>query len=250
MNEDDMTETLPTTEDDPRFDERWFRSVPETRERGSLLLVGVVHDHPSSVHRAAETVAAIDPDVVALELPQLAMPLFERHASRADFPPRYGGEMTAAIQGSDDARVVGIDAPNRRFIRELTAYVGEERPGRETLAGVVSGATPILRHALRYRIASVIDARTHLRLVPDRSASFDVTHESSAADQAEDERRQLSRSRTLLSAVELPQSVGDLDRLRESTMARRIEGLREEGDVVAVVGFDHLDPLHDRLDAT
>ncbi|MFD1647801.1 hypothetical protein [Haloarchaeobius litoreus] len=243
----DPTPSLPSSETDPRFHDRWFRYIPASDGDGWVLLVGVVHDHPSSLHRAAETVRRLEPSVLALELPQLGIPLFERHADRADSPPRYGGEMAAALAERGESRVVGIDAPNRHFVRELTAYVRSERPPWERVAGVLAGATPILRHALRYRIAAMLDARTHLRLVPDVPTEFDVSVDDPPAEQAADEYRQLSRSRSLLSAVELPPDVAELDRLREATMAARLRSLRSEGSVVAILGQDHLDAVEKRV---
>ncbi|WP_440991884.1 hypothetical protein [Haloarchaeobius baliensis] len=250
MSAPDTTDPLPSTDIDPRFHDRWFRHIPASDGDGWVLLVGVVHDHPSSLHRAAETVRRLEPSVLALELPQLGLPLFERHADRADSPPRYGGEMAAALSERGDSRVVGIDAPSRRFVRELADYVRAERPAWETVAGVLAGATPILRHALRYRVAAILDARTHLRLVPDVPTEFDVSAEDEAAAQAEDEYRQLSRSRSLLDAVELPPDVAQLDQLREATMAARLRSLRAEGSVVAILGQDHLDAVEKRVQET
>ncbi|WP_256301023.1 hypothetical protein [Haloarchaeobius salinus] len=243
----DPTTSLPSPETDPRFHDRWLRHIPASDGDGWVLLVGVVHDHPSSLYRAAETVRRLKPSVLALELPQLGMPLFERHADRADSPPRYGGEMAAALSERGESRAVGIDAPNRRFVRELAGYVGSERPPLETVAGVLAGATPILRHALRYRVAAMLDARTHLRLVPDVPREFDVSADDPPEAQAEDEYRQLSRSRSLLGAVELPPDVLDLDRLREATMAARLRSLRSSGSVVAIVGQDHLEAVEKRV---
>lgn len=243
----DPTTDLPSFDHDPRFHDRWFRTIPASDGDGWVLLVGVVHDHPASSYRAAETVRRLSPDVLALELPQLGVPLIERHADRATSAPRFGGEMTAAVAERGSARVVGVDVPNRRFLRELGGYVRAERPPWETVVGVVAGATPILQHALRYRVAAMLDARTHLRLVPDVPTSFDVSANDPPARQAEDEERQLSRSQSLLGAVELPQDVVQLDRLREATMAAELRSLRSAGSVVAVLGQDHLDAVEKRV---
>lgn len=239
--------SLPSVETDPRFHDRWFRYVPASDGDGWVLLVGVVHDHPSSRYRAAETVRRLEPSVLGLELPELGMALFERHADRADSPPRYGGEMTAALSAYGGGDAVGIDAPSGRFLRELVGYVRSERPSWETVAGVLAGATPILRHALRYRVAAMLDANTHLRLVPDVPREFDVSADDTPSAQAADEYRQLSRSRSLLGAVELPDDLVALDRLREATMAARLRSLRSSGSVVAIVGQDHLDGVEKRV---
>ena len=63
-----------------------------------LLVVGCVHDHPASVFRARSLVESLAPDVVAVELPGLAVPLFERVGRTADEgPDSVGGEMSAAL---------------------------------------------------------------------------------------------------------------------------------------------------------
>lgn len=243
----DPTDSLPAAETDPRFHERWFRTIPASDENGWVLLVGVVHGHPASIHRASQTVRNVTPEVLALELPNLALPLVERHAEQELSPARHGCEMTAAVAARGDARVAGIDAPNRQFVRELASFVRSDNPRWETITGVLAGATPILQHALRYRLAAIVDARTHFRLLPDVPSNFEVSDGDSPATQAEDEFGELSRSQSLLGAVELPPDVAVLDRLREATMAARIETLRSSGSVVAVLGQSHLDAVEKRL---
>ena len=60
--------------DDPRVTDRWCRRGPAT----NVTLLGVVHDHPASVARARIVAEAMGPDVLALELPAAAVPLY-RH---------------------------------------------------------------------------------------------------------------------------------------------------------------------------
>jgi len=246
MTDTRPTAALPTASEDPRFQDRWFESLPGTDGDGSVLLVGVIHDHPASVYRVGETVAATSPDLVALEAPPLAVPLFERHAERSS-PSGHGGEMVAAARAADDARVVGVDAPSRSFLGKTLSFVRSERPSLERVAAVVDGTKPILVHALRYRVAALLDEHTRFELVPDPPTEFDVDADDPPATQADDERRQLSRSRSLLDAAELPAPVATLDRLREATMAAELRSLRSDGDVVAVVGQSHLAPLASRL---
>src|SRR6056297_2195481 len=98
---------------DPRMNDEYVRRLPDA----GVTLVGVVHDHPASVHRAREVVRERDPDVVALEAPPLAMPLYETYARESRTPPTFGGEMSAAAQAAreEDAEVVGIDGPTVAF---------------------------------------------------------------------------------------------------------------------------------------
>ncbi len=106
---------------DPRLDPNYVRTVSSGSD-APVTLVGVVHDHPASVARVRSTVETTEHATLALELPPLALPLFEEYADDARTPPAFGGEMSAAIQASD-ARAVGIDGPSRRFLRTLARHV-------------------------------------------------------------------------------------------------------------------------------
>ncbi|MFC7081645.1 hypothetical protein [Halorussus caseinilyticus] len=52
------------------MNDEYVRRLPDA----GVTLVGVVHDHPASVHRARAVVRERDPEVVALEAPPLAVP--------------------------------------------------------------------------------------------------------------------------------------------------------------------------------
>lgn len=228
--------------DDPRLDPDYLRTV--SGDDGQVVLVGVVHDHPASVHRARAVVEQVAPDVVALELPSLAVPLFRRYAEDRQTPPAEGGEMSAAVQAADDARVVGIDAPSLAYARRLAAKLWAERPSAGTVRDVLAETAAVARHAARCRLAA--------SPWPSVDSGFDgrVDHDASVADppdrQASHEATHLARSRSLLGAVERPASMRLTDGAREEAMADELASL--DGDVVAIVGFDHLDDVAGHLD--
>jgi pheromone shutdown protein TraB len=228
----------PDFPDDPRLS-------PETiRQRGRVTLVGVVHDHPASVHRARVVAAALDPDVLALELPPLAVPLHERHADADASPPERGGEMSAAVQAAPDAEVVGVDGPDRRFCRVLAGRLRDDPPDRETARRLASGLGSVTWHALACRVAAALG-----RPGPDRrrDGDYDCTRDDPPEVQAADERSHRRRSAAFARVVEQPRPVRVRDETREESMAGHLAGLADEGWVVAVVGQAHLDPVADRL---
>jgi pheromone shutdown protein TraB len=67
---------------DPRVGSEYVRIV-ESGRRSPVVLLGVVHDHPASVHRVRTVVESLDPAVLGLELPPLVTPLFEQFAGHA-----------------------------------------------------------------------------------------------------------------------------------------------------------------------
>jgi pheromone shutdown protein TraB len=236
-------DALPET-DDPRIDDDHVRVVPGADGRADALLVGVVHDHPASVFRARHVVSEVDPAIVALELPQLAMRLFRRYATTDRTPPRRGGEMSAAIQAAT-GRVVGIDAPApgftasvlRRLYREVDA-VGDARR-------VLGETASLTAHAVATYAAGLTGVSTFTDPWLDGFEGFETAR--TPEEQADHERRHRSRGRLLSAAFEAPTHVRLLDDVREEVMARRLATLTSEGEVVAVVGDQHLDPLADRL---
>lgn len=233
--------------DDPRITSRFLRCVPGGPGRGAVLLVGVVHDHPASTYRVARILETVEADVLALELPPLAMPLFRLYGRDVDTPPRLGGEMSMALQAADETPAVGIDAPNRRYLRLL---------GRELLAGRVdlNLAVPLLRdlvagfgQAAACRLGAVVGSYLGLRFRLYTHIEYDCSLLDPPALQAAHETRHLSRQQGFLRAIEIPPAMALIDANREESMATRLDGLRAAGDVIAIVGMEHLDPLADRL---
>lgn len=236
--------------DDPRLDETYLRIVPGTETDGTVVLVGVTHDHPASQARARRVVAGVEPAVVALELSPLAMPLYRQYASARDGRTggAYdGGEMAAALAASGDGRAVGIDAPNWAYGRRLVEALRARGTGHEAAVSAIRDTLSVSRHAITCAVGAAIRTVTPWSPAVETPAAHDSSVADPPAAQAADEARQLSRSRALLGALELPPGQELVDELREASMASRIESLRTEGSVVAVVGHAHLGPIYERL---
>jgi pheromone shutdown protein TraB len=233
--------------DDPRTTGEHVRWVA-TSGGGEIVLAGVVHDHPASVYRVRTVVETVEPDVLALELPPLAVPLFERYAESERSPPRFGGEMSAAIQAATDADVVGVDGPTVRFLARLYRHLSTDGASlpvvRRTLRGV-AGAT---RHAAVCRIAAGVAARTSIRMEVDDPVAHDCRWHDDPHRQAADEREQVRRARAITRAFGHPDAVAHRNAAREAHMASRLSALSRARSVVGVVGIHHLDPLTDRLE--
>lgn len=242
-----MAMTIDSDLDDPRIDGSLLRCVPATDRLGSVLLVGVVHDHPASIFRVTRVVEAVSPDVLAVELPPLATPLFQLYGSDRHVPPRLGGEMSAAIQAAAGAKTVGIDAPNLAYLKLLFRSLYAERVsidvGRSVLRDLVSSSA----HAIACRLGAVIGAVTPLRLRLYSPISYDSSLLDSPAAQAEHETRHLTQRQSFLRAIETPLPIELVDTAREGGMVIRLTDLRESGDIVAVVGMEHLDRVYTQL---
>lgn len=238
--------------DDPRLDDSYLRVVPGTGTGGTVILVGVTHDHPASRARARRVVEGVAPAVVALELSPLVIPLYRQYARSGDgrTDSEYdGGEMTAALAASGDGRVVGIDAPNWAYARGLGEALRAPETDREAAVSAIRDTISVSRHAVTCAVGAAIRRVTPWSPTVETPASHDSSVTDPPAAQAADEARQLSRSRALLGALELPPGQELVDDLREASMASRIGALRTEGSVVAVVGHAHLGPIYDRLAA-
>ncbi|USZ74416.1 hypothetical protein NGM07_13285 [Halorussus vallis] len=235
---------------DPRLNAEYTLTVPGTGDDHDVTLVGAVHDHPASVYRAREVVSDREPAAVALEIPPLALPLYLNYAEDARTPPAFGGEMSAAAQAARecDADVVGVDAPRRGFLARLVRNCRREAVSAGTLRRVLSGTASVTRHALACRAVAVLGDRTGLRVEVDSPVEHDCDRTDPPEVQARDERRQADRSLSLLRAFDPPRPVELRDATREECMADRIRSLRRDGDVVAVVGLDHLDGLSELLE--
>lgn len=249
----DPTESSEPREDtqlatDPRVNDEYIRTISEG-EGDDLTLVGVVHDHPASVYRARVLITMYAPEVVALEVPPVATPLYQAYAGDSQTPPSFGGEMSAAVQAARncDAEVVGIDAPTPKFLAQLTRNCWRERASSKTLRRVLSGVTSVTRHAILCRAAAAVADRTSFRVEVDDPVVHDCGREDSPDVQARDERKQASRSQSLLQALEPPEAVLLRDETREDCMAERLQSLRCQGKTVAILGLDHLDGIAERI---
>lgn len=221
-------------------DERHCRHV--VRSDGSdLLVVGVVHDHPASVARVRRLCRALTPDTLALELPRASLPLYRRLA--AGEAPETGGEMSAAIAAVPTARLVSADPLDARFLLGLARETRRTDSSLETVRAVTNRALVVTRNTLADRFAA-LSPGTPDPPDPTTYGCEDATPEA----QADHEAAHVSRCSLLADATEAPPAVRITDAARERRMARRLAAVDGE-TVVAVVGWSHLDPIADRLDA-
>lgn len=228
--------------------EEYLRFVPpEEPDTGAVLLVGVVHDHPASRRRVVNILEKIRPDVLALELPPLAVPLFELYANESGFPPRLGGEMSTAIQAVDSVQIVGIDAPNRLYLQALLRGYLQGGYPKSTPWAVLKDLGVSFAHAVACRIGAVVGGRTGTRPRVYSPIKHAIQADAPASEQAEHEARHVMKQQSFLRAIEIPGARRVIDEAREEAMATRLHTLRSTGDVVAIVGMEHLDTLDERL---
>jgi pheromone shutdown protein TraB len=230
---------------DPRLSPEYVERIRS--DDGDVVLVGTVHDHPASAYRARTVVERESPTVLALEAPPLSVPLFEHHAATERTPPRFGGEMSAAIQAADTDHVVGIDGPTASFLGRLLRRLWRERASLETIRTTGQALTGATRAALRARLAATLVTLTTFRVAVDTPTVYDTDRDDDPDRQAADERDRVRTATTMLSAFEPPPAAIVRTSTREQYMADRLAALRETGDVVAIVGMAHLDGVVSRL---
>lgn len=233
---------------DPRVDPDQLR-VFDGPGGDPVLVVGCVHDHPASIYRVRALVGSLLPDVVAVELPRLALPLFEQVGLDSDGEVP-GGEMSAALAAGADvgAQRVGIDTLDVRFARSLVRELRHESPSLETLKRVLGAVSNVTTHALSCRLSAALGRYGTATPAMKHAYDHEVDHGAPPATQADDEQRQLTRSLSVLRALGQPVANDVVDAAREETMVSNLESLRTEGSVVAVVGFDHLSGITDLLE--
>ncbi|MFO7926476.1 MAG: hypothetical protein ACQET5_09825 [Halobacteriota archaeon] len=229
---------------DPRIDDRFIRCLPATDRFGSVLFVGVVHDHPASVFRVTRLLEAISPDALAVELPPLAVTLFRLYGRDRYVPPRFGGEMSAAISAANDASVVGIDAPNREYLRSLARRLFEKRRSTGVVRTVLCDLASSFVHAAACRVGAFVGSITPVRLRLYSHIEYDCSLLDNPFVQASHESQHLDQRRAFLRAIEVPQATRIIDTAREDGMVDRLRDLRSDGDVVAIVGMEHLDDVY------
>ncbi|MBX0288225.1 hypothetical protein EGH22_17995 [Halomicroarcula sp. F28] len=226
---------------DPRLDEATIARV------GGVVLVGVLHDHPASIYRTRTVVEAVAPDVLALELPPLAVPLAAHHADDEQTPPALGGEMSAAVQAADTDRVVGIDGPSVDFLRYLAAELYAERAAPATLCRTAAALRSVTSRAVRRRVTAAIAALTAVQVTVDPPTTYDTGHRDDPDTQADEERRRIDTAQAMLQAFSSPPAAAIRRAARERYMADRLAALAGAGAVVAVVGQAHLDAVAGHL---
>ncbi|QFU81581.1 hypothetical protein [Natronorubrum aibiense] len=236
--------------DDPRITSQFARRV--TGPAGTCHLLGVVHDHPASVARVETVLESVDPDVLALELPAAALPLYRAYAreATAEAPPRFGGEMSAAINAAPAATTVGIDAPNWSFLRRLVTRLIADRVSPSTARRVISSLRGATQEALTCRLAATLTHATSMTVACDDPIEYDCEADAPPAEQAAHERSHVASVQALLGSIQTDDSALTYrDETRERCMIDRLEELRAttDGPIVAVVGVDHLETITDAL---
>lgn len=234
---------------DPRLTGEYVREV--SGAAGAVTLVGVVHDHPASSYRVQQEVRRRDPDVLALELPPSAVPLFREYAASSRSPPVFGGEMSTAVQAAGGAEVVGVDRPTGSFLVRLIRNLLQKRPSTTTTRKVLRNTVASMKHAFICRGAAAVASHTSVRVEVDAPNEHETDWTDSPAAQADDERTQVRRSRAFMNAFQTSSSSRASrleDATREEHMAEQLVELSTDGSVVAVVGIDHLDPLAELLE--
>lgn len=232
----------------PRVQPADLRCSPPTDEEGYVVLVGVVHDHPASVFRAGHVVDVLQPDVLAVELPSLAIPLFESFPAASGGRQRLGGEMTAALRAAP-GRTVGIDAPSLGYTARLFTYLLTERVSPRLVVGVLRDLAIASAQATWTLVAASAGRLLGRQFRAHTPVRHDVSPDSTPDEQARAERAHVAARRALLDAIAIPESIVVIDRLRETVMADRLRALRRDGDVVAVLGIEHLEPVYALLTA-
>lgn len=233
--------------DDPRLSDDYVRQISSN---GSVVLIGVVHDHPASKYRVRTIVGEVDPDVLALELPPLSVPLFERYAESSETPPLFGGEMSTAVQAASTDRVVGIDGPTAQFAARLGQNLYTNDAALATVRSVSRSLASVTKRAATCRLAAALTGLTGVRLQVDSPVAHECNWRDDPRRQAEDERGQIRQAKSIMNAFEPTKAARFRKETREAYMADRLSALRREGKVVAVVGVDHLDPLATSLTNT
>lgn len=231
---------------DPRVTSEHVRYLPTSDGAGYVVIVGVVHDHPASIFRTGHLVETLQPDVVAVELPRAAIPLFESFKSDEEGSASIGGEMSLALKRATGAKV-GIDAPSLRYTRHLISYLAREGVSPILYWRVFKDLAISTYQALVTVVAAVVGNATGIWLQAHTPVEHAVTHQDSAQAQADAESEHIATREAFMQAIEVPETIHIIDTIRERVMAERIAELRGRGDVVAVVGIEHLDPVMDRI---
>lgn len=241
---------MSTDTEDPRITGKHVRRFSGEEDVGDVTLIGVVHDHPASKYRVRTILDAADVDLLALELPPLAVPLYERYADDGRTPPIFGGEMSAAVQAATTDRIVGVDGPSFGFAVRLLRNLPEDAESVATVRSVLRSFSSVTKHAVICRLAAVLAVRTDVRLEVDRPTTYDCEWTDDPVEQASDERSQIRRARTITRTFGQPDTARIRTDTREEHMASRLSTLRQEGNIAAVVGIAHLDPLAHRFAET
>lgn len=246
VEESDTVQAVLSGTGDPRITGENVRYIPAREGAGYAVIVGVVHDHPASIFRTGHLVSALQPDVLAVELPRAAIPLFESFQADEEGSDHIGGEMSLALRRASGAKV-GIDAPSLRYTRHLFTYLASEGVPPVLYWRVLKDLTLSTLQAVWTVIAAMVGTITGVRLRAHTPVEHEVTPTDPPAKQAHAESEHIATRKAFLQAIEVPETIRIIDTIRERVMAERIAELRRQGDVVAIVGVEHLDPVADGI---
>ena len=229
-------------ESDPRLSAEYVRLIE--RPDAPVVLVGVVHDHPASIHRVEAVIDAVSPATLAVELPELLVPAF---GTTDDTQDDVGGEMTAAIDAAGSTPVLGIDVPSLGTVRALAAELRDRDVESRTALRTIRETWRITTHAILGRLAH--EGVPRLPTVADLEfgQEYDLPADATPAAQAAHEATHLRRSTTLLRTFEPPAATRLMDAVRERHMSERLDAIRADGAVVGVVGYGHLEAIESAL---
>ncbi|MFC7177159.1 hypothetical protein [Halosegnis marinus] len=155
--------------------------------------------------------------------------------------------MSAASQAAGDVPTVGIDAPSRTYLRLLAAELLANPAPRGVVRALARDLVSGVGHALACRLGALVGAVTPVRLRLYSHIEYDCSLLDDPTVQADHEAAHVGQRQAFLRAIETPPAIARIDAVREAAMATRIRELRAAGDVVAVVGIEHLDALETAL---
>lgn len=230
--------------DDPRVTKTSLRLLPATADFGAVLIISVAHDHPASIARVSQVLDTIGPDILALELPPLAMPLFRYYATEESTPPSLGGEMSMALQRVSNARSVGIDVPTWAYLRAIARHLRRSVNPWKTLPALTSDFFRAIGQALTCRVMEMLGRLSQRRFRCYTRLQYECTADDPPERQASHERAHISKQQAFLQAVEISEATKLIDSLREESMVNRLHALRSTGDVVVVLGAEHAENVH------
>lgn len=220
-------------------------------ENGTITLVPSVHFSPTHSRRVRETIRAVEPDLVAVELDEGRFERLDRKSSpdpaelARELPPATAATYNAirAIQQTV-VRLYGLDTEETDMETAIQTAVELDTeialiddPIRETMTALSDrvGLATIPKVLLRIQLMGPADRLKQLELM--RIPFTDITDGDDVQPMV-DQMRQL-----------VPEIVEVLIDRRDRTMAERLHVLRHEGyDVVAIIGAGHHNGIRRALD--
>jgi hypothetical protein len=146
-----------------------------------------------------------------------------------------------------DAVRLASDGPSLGFVRSLGTRLVRERASLRTAARVCRSTLSVVGTGVACRLAASLTRHTPWRVEVDSPTSHEASVHDSPAEQAADERRQVRTATAVMESLEPSPSSRCRAQARERHMADRLDDLRAQGDIVAVLGAAHVDPVVEQL---